>query len=221
MEFDLLHLRVLKSIEPLRQGLWGYNAYKWSSNFISCPDPRLDQRFDRSSLREFCRANRREPLMASWAILAWGKMNPQFGRSLYQFRQAWLPTVKNIIAGDLTRKEAFDAFHSLRKANKLPGMGPAYFSKLITFLNPELHAYIFDQWTGKSVQLLSKDPQIVLTKDGYVSDLNTGDEYEWFCQFIETLAAELGHSANEVGEMLFSKGGRNRAAWRAYVLDHF
>ncbi len=221
MQFDLEHLNKLKSIEPVKQGQWGYNAYKWSNNFISSPDPRLDQRFDRSALREFCQVNRRDPSIACWAILAWGKMNPQFGRSLYQVRQGWLPTVETILAGDLTRKEAFDAFRSLREESKLPGMGPAYFSKLITFLNPDLGGYILDQWTGKSVHLLSKEPQIILTKDGYVSDQNTGDKYEWFCQFIETLAAEFGHSANEVEEMLFSKGGRNKAAWRAHIVDHF
>jgi hypothetical protein len=116
----------------------------------------------------------------------------------------------------------------------MPGMRPAYFTKLIFFLMPMgmPRGYIMDQWTSSSVNLLFVE-KIVKTavqrtylKSGSVKisesvlDKNTEFEYETYCQAVEFLAAELGDiSPEEAEEMMFSQG-RGRGLWRSYLISN-
>ena len=91
------------------------------------------------------------------AILAWGGMSmatDKSGRGLHhrffeQAKHGWLEVAEDIRKGEVSRKEAYEFFRSLRSENRLRGVGPAYFTKLIYFLMPrgldaEKQGYIMD-----------------------------------------------------------------------------
>jgi hypothetical protein len=120
-----------------------------------------------------------------------------------------------------TREEAYTLFTVLRKSNKLKGMGPAYFTKLICFVNPELKGYIMDQWTSKSINLLFENKTVDLTNSGHVADKNSASVYEDFCFKIEYLADLLNLKPIDLEENLFSNGGVNKAKWRQFVVDNW
>jgi hypothetical protein len=133
----------------------------------------------------------------------------------------------------LSHLEAYDEFYKLKHdpTYKLPGLGPAFFTKLIFFCLPPHKGYIMDQWTAKSVNLLT-GKNIVSFSDGYVSEKNTICNYECFCEVIEQLGQRL-HGENkeknnkkiENGEKIemamFSRGvyrSEKRWPWRQYVI---
>jgi hypothetical protein len=100
----------------------------------------------------------------------------------------------------------------------LPGMGPAYFTKLIHFLGPA-DGYILDQWTARSTNLLF-GPLVYLKpvhRGWHVDDRNTSAHYERYCAQVEWLAEQISRRVaavlpSEVEHALFAPGG-----WREYV----
>lgn len=101
------------------------------------------------------------------------------------------------------------------------GWGPAFFTKLIFFVRPADDGYIMDQWTGKSVNLLTGKPLVHLSYKGHVTDNTSADDYEEFCKVVEDLANICGSSGGEAEDRLFSHGGRKPGEWRAYVRRHW
>ena len=100
-------------------------------------------------------------------------------------------------------------------------MGPAYFTKLICFVNPNLKGYIMDQWTSKSINLLFENNIVALTNSGHVKDTNSASVYEEFCSKIECLAELLKLNPIDLEENLFSNGGVNKGKWRQFVVDNW
>ena len=114
----------------------------------------------------------------------------------------------------------------------MPGVAPAYFTKLIFFLMPENEkkprGYIMDQWTSSSINLLFGS-KIIHTKiskkrrDGdeleeTVVDKNTEVNYEYFCKAVETVADLLEIEPMATEEMMFSNGGTKKGDWRKHVI---
>lgn len=166
------------------------------------------------------------------SILAWGGMKRTHGASLFKRSKAWLPIATDLRNGNLNRLEAYQRFSSLRANGDLPGMGPAYFTKLIYFLGNAVNprGYIMDQWTARSVNLLSNSPLINTSiqieknkKNGKiriietVTDANTKNNYDAFCKTLETIAQKLEVSPGIVEEMMFSEG-RGKGEWRDYIV---
>jgi hypothetical protein len=187
-------------------------------------------RCKRADLFQYASSEPRIELVAA-AILAWGGMHRQHGQQLFE-RQRWLELAQSIREGEVSRGDAYDAFASLRADGELPGMGPAYFTKLIFFLMPRSKpvGYIMDQWTACSINILLDDPSAVRTDAAYswsgpsklssqyvVSDHNSADQYERFCRAIEALAAELELAPGAMELLLLSEGGRKPLPWREYV----
>lgn len=87
-----------------------------------------------------------------------------------------------------------------------------------------------DQWTARSINLLMESEIVRLTSGRYVSQKNTGANYEAFCVAIEELTEicnskssnGLVQSAEEIEARLFSEGGKGDKAqpWRIYVRKH-
>lgn len=174
-----------------------------------------------------------------WSILAWGGMHGRHRDALHgQSDRDWLHLAESIRSGKHIRSSAYDAFSALRRENRLSGMGPAYFTKLIFFLMPRrsLHpiGYIMDQWVACSINLLA-GREIVLTDATFqwamvrkqrklksafmVSDLNDGTAYEDYCVHIESLAQEIG-KAPDIAEWLMMSAGRGLGEWRSHVIRH-
>jgi hypothetical protein len=100
-------------------------------------------------------------------------------------------------------------------------MGPAYYTKLICFTNRNLGGYIMDQWTAKSINLLTNSNLVSLTSGGLVSDSNDCNTYEMFCNYIEELAKHTKLSPLDTEEALFSYGGKKKGYWRNTIIKHF
>jgi hypothetical protein len=155
------------------------------------------------------------------AILSWGGMNREHGKSLFEHKE-WLNVINKMRNNEIeTRKEAYELFAELRKNKKLKGMGPAYFTKLICFVNPNLKGYIMDQWTSKSINLLFSNKTVFFHNNGNVTDKNTDKIYEDFCLKIEYLADLLKLKPIDLEENIFSNGGANKGKWRQFVVDNW
>lgn len=169
-------------------------------------------------------------------ILAWGDMKLPNGRHLFgQEDEEWLAIADQLRQGKLSRSQGYAKFAALRKG-RLPGMGPAYFTKLLHFLLPEgRKGYIMDQWLGCSVNLLlqrdlvrmdetrkwkSKKGRIDLEISSWVSDVNTDAVYEDFCLFIEALAEQMGAGWTPAKtEFALMSEGHGKGVWRRYVVE--
>ena len=100
-------------------------------------------------------------------------------------------------------------------------MGAAYFTKLIFFCSPKHDWYIIDQWTSKSVNLISEKKLVKLTNGGHVSDANDASTYIEYCEFIENLSLMGGWCREDTEKRLFSFGGKKKGAWRSYVIENW
>ena len=173
------------------------------------------------------------------AAMAWGGMHVGGWRRLWKSgNRKWLNVAQCIRDGKLTRATAYARFSALRKEKELPGMGPAFFTKLIYFLTPGTDpegkpAYIMDRWAASSVNLLTGSNRVLLngtrswkrSKTGLdvsygftVSDANTSDHYEAFCTTVDRLAADFCLCVDQVDCALFSIVKNRPGTWRQYVL---
>jgi len=136
-------------------------------------------------------------------------------------KKQWLPIVKGIRSGAIdSRSEAYKQFMEVRLEGDLKGMGPAFFTKLICFLNQNLDAFIMDQWTGKSINLLLGKNLVQLNNLGLVTDDNDEEIYDQFCQQIEKLSELLECSPIQTEERIFSEG-RGKGEWRNYLIENY
>lgn len=222
MEINKEAFEILKSSINNFKSWNGINAKDWGNYFYDKNlNKSLNLKLTRSELLDskFLDDLTNEELAI--AILSWGGMNREHGKSLFQNKE-WLELIEKIKSNQIrTREEAYALFTALRKNKKLKGMGPAYFTKLICFVNPSLKGYIMDQWTSKSINLLFKNKIIALTNSGHVADKNSSAIYEDFCLKIEYLADLLNLKPIDIEENLFSNGGINKGKWRQFVVDNW
>jgi hypothetical protein len=184
----------------------------------------------RSELRQFVMTHP-DPAVRFAAVMAWGGMRRANARASLRSAKVWRRLIEEIAQPGLSRKEAFEVFIAHRKtrnsADFLQGIGVAYFTKLLFFIRPKQDAYILDQWTGKSINLLfgrGKENDHIIKMDGnFVSDRNAPENYECFCMCVEHVADLLQTSPQAAEEKLFSSGGTTGKIgdWRAHVKMHW
>ena len=190
-----------------------------------------NKKIDRDYLKQLCADTNFSAEQCFLSIMAWGGMKVPHGKLAWQAREGWIGIVGALRDGTLTRRDAYDRFWQFRKENPRCGMGPAFYTKLIFFAHPQHDGYIMDQWTALSVNLLKDNglgSKIVQLTPGVfkkyrfdvVNDRNTPDDYEQFCQAIESIAKETGLTPEMVEERMFSQGGRNPGQWRQYVKNN-
>ena len=200
----------------------GSNTVKWSKNIINIEyQENLNRRYHREELLRDGFFDNYDDLTCSMIIFAWGGMNRNFGKMLLEDK-SWLSIVKSIRNKSInSREESFNQFSFLRKKGKLKGMGIAYFTKLICFLNPSLNGFIMDQWTSKSINLITQEKIIWLNSQGLVTDKNQVEEYSKFCKIVEDLSKIINIQPLDLEENLFSNGGRKKGLWRDYVIKNW
>ena len=170
------------------------------------------------------------------STMAWGGMKRDNGRRIWAARGNCLAICTDVRAGLHTRASGFQGFLTLRGKKLLPGMGPAYFTKILFFASPVQDAYILDQWTARSMHLLSGQGKYPAVRKDYTSaakalrlkapgvlrvivdDKVTSADYVDYCNQVDGLAVRLGWHAHQVEERLFSSGGRVPHPWRAQVM---
>ena len=193
-----------------------------------------DKKIDRCDVRKFVDNKDANALTKVLVVLAWGGMKlHNASNALKSYQNCWKKIVDAMLEKNLCRDEAYKRFHSLAENGKLTHMGPAYFTKLIYFLEPKHNGYIMDQWTARSMNLLRKgnecEIQLIPTtkrnSDGFrkfrvPSQKNHVCIYRAFCEDLEHLAECLDIDPEETEKLIFSKGGRvNMGCWRRFVLE--
>ncbi|WP_394337060.1 hypothetical protein [Ectopseudomonas mendocina] len=218
----------------------GVDPYSWAESLEAGLGNRFglsSTPFTRSSLRAVW-ANSTIPTEACFlSTMAWGGMQRGNGRRAWAARENWLPVCQDLRAGRHSRSTGYAAFSALRADGRLPGMGPAYFTKLLFFADPKADAYILDQWTARSIHLLTGQGQYPgVRKDQatakkaallgaptkmrlIVDDSVSFSDYLDYCLRVEELGLALNMHPHAVEERLFSAGGRHPHPWRAYVMS--
>ena len=192
-----------------------------------------DKKIHRCDVWKFVEDNDANALAKVLFILAWGGMRlNNASHALKSYQNYWKRIVDGMLEESLCRDQAYKGFHSLVENGKLTHMGPAYFTKLIYFLEPKHNGYIMDQWTARSMNLLRKSneceiqlkPTTKRKSDGLrnfsVDKKNNVCIYRAFCEDLEHLAEYLNIESEETEKLIFSKGGRvNLGCWRRFVLN--
>jgi hypothetical protein len=225
-ELNGVHFEFLKNAPAAREWL-GRSMKRWACSIRASRtviENMPAERFNRAALKTFITEH--EDVESRFvAVMGWGKMRYPHARQAINIKERWIPLIARLTDPDLSRSAAFKLFKDARERPEtyLNGMGVAYFTKLLFFLRPSSDAYIMDQWTGKSVNLLfSTDRSIgnvVKFDSSAVSDRNTPEDYEHFCQLIELLAEKLDVVPEDAEKRIFSNGGNGQkiGKWRGYV----
>lgn len=236
MRFVDGHLSVLKAAKDSPPPPWsGEVPVAWRARVLNTTDSRPSSatltalekvggyRHTREQLRAVCTNKDVAVLVAYICTMAWGKQGA--GGKVLNARRAWArqdSLTRNLVRlrnDKLSRAQAFELFAG---DNRIPGLGPAYSTKLLFFFAPPKTNYIMDQWTAKSMILLTGCRNLVqMNRGDGPSARNSGENYERYCEAIENLAALLKLQGYETEELIFSNGGRNPGMWRAHVKKHW
>jgi len=173
---------------------------------------------DRAAVRAICRNPANPVLYGYVCAMAWGVQGAGPGGKSHVI-DAWtsrgdlVPKLNALRAGGLTRRTAYDLFLA---PNNVPGLGPAYFTKLLYFFMPDPDCYIMDQHTAKSVNILNAFEVVRMAGDA-VSNLNRPGNYQAYCEEVDSVAGFAGVSGEKAEEMMMSKGGRHPWPWRQHM----
>lgn len=180
---------------------------------------------DRKTLRAYCRQNDVSDLETFVAVMAWGGMSVRNGRLALRAPRTMMELVRQIRHSILDRADDYARFYRARREGSMIGIGPAYYTKLLFFIRPKQDSYILDQWTARSIHVLTgscKFPRVAKLpgNQARVSDSITPQQYEKYCRIVDIIAGHAGPmrwTGADVEERLFSEGGRAPKPWREYV----
>lgn len=164
-------------------------------------------------------------------ILSWGDM--RYGNA-YKFFRNWDEYSPNLeVLLGLFYEENISRLWLYDQLNKMQmkGCGISYIPKFIYFFSNG-NAYIMDQWTAKSIELIWENKYRIGIKitNNYLPRDNHSGIYEEFCKRVEYLTKyindTLGTRLNpsQLEERLFSNGANNgqvRGVWRNYVINNW
>ena len=208
-----------------KPGIWQANAFNAWTKTVGVTGVSLVNYPDKPT-RQDLKKMANDPSISSktlmWAVLCWGRMRVNNARNLLTNEKPWVSAVNFVRLEKPHRKEAYRKFFDVANSVEGIGMGPAYYTKLIFFCDPSNDGYILDQWTAKSVNLLSGAKIVKIQNGNFVSQDNSPDVFDKFCTVVEHLTKIRQKKdpkiTNENTEMcLFSKGGAKPDSWRSYV----
>lgn len=174
----------------------------------------------RIQLRKLCRDPQVDILIAYAAVMAWGGRgvdSRNYRLSLSKAsRSALIPILTQLRASKANRQDDFDAMQ--QAARNIIGLGISFYTKLLFFFRKKADAYILDQFTAKSAQLLFDPCLVVLTTSGYPHPDNTPEAYERFCAAAEALATSRtpppAWTGEQVEQAMFDVRG---GIWRKHI----
>lgn len=159
-------------------------------------------------------------------ILAWGGMNRRSALSALAHWESWSSVVGQLRRGEIDPFSAYEHFRNLRIDGKLKGMGPAYYTKIIFFCHPQHNGYIMDQWTARSINLLTASSLVLVTAQGpnlrtkLVNDKNSFEDYKSFCFALDEITVCAGLCDSKLTEERLFSAGRGKGSWRSYVISN-
>lgn len=170
-----------------------------------------DDRQDRRQLEDYIASEHHNHRRVA-AVLAWGGMFTKNGRLLRPHFDRCAQTVAELSGSRVDWYQALSAMEA-------PGLGPAYFTKLIRYLRSGGAGdvgFIMDQWLARSINLIFEaEPEgILMHGQGkkYVDRANAAATYGWFCARVEEVAAELNATPELTELFLFAS-----REWRQYL----
>lgn len=208
------------------QGAVGTIPSEWFTNVTGGNFPGLpNHQLAREELVQICSAPNVNLRIAYMCVMAWGgqENGPRGKKNAFN---SWtnvdkiVEKIDIIRNGNLSRAEMYNLF----AVDRIPGLGPAFFTKLICFFDPNQSSYIMDQWTTKSVLLLFENNFIKNSK-GLPNRNNKGDNYELFCRAIDSLVGITNsNNGSHVEQRMFSNGqfhGNQRGVFRQLIVDQW
>ena len=217
------------------QGPVGDVPAQWANGLPQAPADLPEVQLTRQEVQKFCRDANTDALALFGYVcaIAWGGQNDRFTRSgkpghktlSWSNRNVIVPKLLALRAGGLSHCQAYALFSG---QNHVAGLGPAFFTKLIYFFSParprgQTGFYIMDQWTAKSINLLTQQPVVRLARIKHTSPQHSNKcgNYEAFCREIEHIAAVLELNNPDGGDVveqrLMSEGGHQPQPWREHV----
>jgi hypothetical protein len=217
------HWGVFSGIPHVPAGPVGYVPTAWVVNHglagvPAAAIPLPTHQLNRVTVRAICQNPANPVLFGYVCAMAWGLQGAGPGGAGH-VAAAWaanallIPKLAALRAGGLTRRQAYSLFTG---ANAVPGLGPAYFTKLLYFFLPVADCYIMDQHTGKSMGLLTGN-WVVRMVGKAVSNLNKCGNYQAYCEEVDTMAGLVGLTGEQIEEMMMSRGGHHPWPWRVHV----
>ena len=218
------HWTVFSTIPHVAAGAGGVAPEDWvqSHNLEDTPDDLPSEQLDRHQVRNICQDKNKPVLFCYLCVMAWGAQGGKGFRS-DNVQSAWENRftlerhLKALRSGGLTRSAAYNLFQG---EGNIKGLGPAYLTKLLYFFSPTNDFYIMDQWTSKSINLLT-GLQVVRLDGNVASGKNKCGNYQAYCEEIDEIAALLVLPGADIEEMLMSKGGRTPWPWRAHLKQYY
>jgi hypothetical protein len=238
--------------QPNQQVEVGNNVCKYAKTLTQGKDNSLklsccnfpDNKLNRINLYKYCHLRNENGSFVNdiqccfVAIMAWGGANRKHVASLLEHHNNnWVTLLDDFRVNTITRRDAYQQLFNLRSVGDLPGVGPAFYTKLIYFLRPWTSdhndiGYIMDQWTSKSINILFQPPIVKLSKPykgkgGNVLDSNDENIYDVFCNLVDQLTRIINNqlrtalTGHDIETALFSVGGRPPGNWRRYVLQNW
>jgi hypothetical protein len=215
------HWNKLAEVPFQALGAGGVPPYHWVKKYDLEGVPRQTQlpdfQLDRKAVRTICRDETIPVLHGYACAMAWGGQGGSFGgphvRSAWILRKEVKRHLELVRSEDIGRRASYGLF---QQGGSITGLGPAFVTKLLYFFSPELDHYIMDQWTAKSVNLLT-GKELVRMSGEYVSVANTAANYVAFCQAVDQIARLLKCSGDEAEQRIYSMGGKYPWPWRKYV----
>lgn len=226
--FQQPHWDALAATRHTSAGTIGLAPASWVSShgLVDVPNgeklPRV--RLDRHQVRNICQNADTHVLFGYVCIMGWGNQRA-LGRdnrvkAVWDQRDILIPKLEALREGGLSRIQAYDLFTGV---GNIHGLGPSYFTKLLFFFTPTPDFYIMDQWTGKSINLLTGVPvvRMVRTEGAAPMPCNKAGNYQAYCEEVDALSEELGVTGEQAEEILMSKGGRKPWPWREHVRNNW
>jgi len=178
--------------------------------------PEVSGPVSRADIRRICTDPRIDVLEAYAAAMAWGGQHRRWFRASLGHAGALRALLCDLRASTRPRADDFAATQSA--AASITGLNISFYTKLLFFFRPHPDAYILDQWTAKSIHLLTGDV-VRLSPEGLEGLPATGtprEEYEAYCQSLEELGGLLGGWTGEQAERaVFDRPG---GCWRTWLI---
>ena len=209
-----------------QQGALGKSPRQWVAGLGLQDVPDVEQLpqqpLDRAGVRAICSDPNTPVLFGYVCAMCWGwqEKGPRGASGAtgaWQSRGKIEQHLQKLRTGNLNRCEAYNLF---RGEGEVKGLGPSYFTKLLFFFSPADDFWIMDQWTGKSINLLT-GKNVVRFSGSSPSGQNKGGNYQAYCEEIDALATLLNTNGNEIEQRLMSKGKPNPWPWRSYVVANY
>jgi len=248
IDFEGQHFKVLKdcAAQDARSidDVGGKYARRFAEGLPGVQADKLpDRMVSRSDVFRFAADMNLSTETVSAAVMAWGGMHMGHRNALFgSSDKSWVHVCDQIRLGEHDRRSAYEALAALQAQRKLPGLGPAYFTKLIYFFLPpsvrgQYPGYIMDQWASCSINLLAETDIVLMDQTAIwarrkangsglekrwtytVSNFNTARNYTRFCEIMDSVAQRLGLSPDQVDRLVLSDARPRPAKWRQYVID--